>query len=645
MTWTRLINVTNGQLEESSIHNLSPFLAISHTWAEALFPPNLTFDKQPGAQAIKCVLEKALPSIRYCWIDTLCIDQEDPEDKRRQIPLMGEIYGKAEAVVIVYKFSMGLTQQQIDSISEDVEDAVEMYREENWTTEGEKWRNGQRRQRLKEAMDCLELFTRSPWATRVWTLQEFILAKATIWIGGDLVPLRISEELFIAIPDICDTLDIAECIMGKYRVLYQYYRGMAGARLGLIDRTRVMELLGNRIASLPVDDVFGTMAASGVVIDQLGIETREEAWRLWWESAVREGHVRWALLPPAMPGHDVSTNQERSYHNCAIPACSTRHLASSTSGLDTVTPLGPIEVEDGTVTMDGRWAGICIPIRKLGRVHQDADGLLHRHITLILFAANKWDLSLRIARAFGGGRYTQKKIYIIAQILKHNFYRAKFAVLSHTESDFTPRFRNMHYKFIWSDFILLQLSHMMLINDGIAFLAELQNDTFKTDIVLVTGTNNPPNENLIAVDFGAVNASGRTLLTVLEISQDIIDPHSSTPPPFHKIGMTVAVGITNLETAQKFSGFMLSDTKLYRFRFGGRNCVGCKRGNYSFGNGSSEEVASTVLVGGRLLDERSRRRLRMDVRRQSRALKGDARQRGSVRRRVSMRRGRGLVRR
>jgi hypothetical protein len=203
----------------------------------------------------------------------------------------------------------------------------------------------------------------------------------------------------------------------------------------------------------------------------------------------------------------------------------------------------------------------------------------------------------------------------------------------------------MHYKFIWSDFILLQLSHMMLINDGIAFLAELQNDTFKTDIVLVTGTNNPPNENLIAVDFGAVNASGRTLLTVLEISQDIIDPHSSTPPPFHKIGMTVAVGITNLETAQKFSGFMLSDTKLYRFRFGGRNCVGCKRGNYSFGNGSSEEVASTVLVGGRLLDERSRRRLRMDVRRQSRALKGDARQRGSVRRRVSMRRGRGLVRR
>lgn len=418
---------------------------------------------------------------------------------------------------------------------------------------------------------------------------------------------------------------------------------MAGARLGQIDRTRVMELLGNRIASLPVDEVFGTMAASGVVIDQLGIETREEAWRLWWESAVTEGHVRWALLPPAMPGPNNTTTQGHAFRNCVMPACSTRHVASSNSGLDTVTPLGPMEVVDGTVTTDGRWAGICKPIRRLGRVHQDADGLLHRDITLILFAANKWDLSLRIARAFGGGRYTQKKIFIIAQTLKHNYYRAQLAVLSHTESNFIPRFRNPHYKFIWSDFMLLQSSHMILLNDGIAFLANLQNDTFKTDIILVTGANNPPANNLIAVDFNAVNTSGRTLLTILEISQDFLDLHSSTLPSFHKLGTTVAVDITNLETARKFSGFTLSDTKLYRFSIGGRDCTGCKGGDSSFGDGSSEERAATVLVKGRLLDERSRHRLQIDIRRQGRALRGDSRQRGSIRRRVSIRRGRGVL--
>ena len=44
--------------------------------------------------------------------------------------------------------------------------------------------------------------------------------------------------------------------MGKYSILYHHYRGMAGARLGQIDRTRVMELLGNRTASLPVDEVW-----------------------------------------------------------------------------------------------------------------------------------------------------------------------------------------------------------------------------------------------------------------------------------------------------------------------------------------------------------------------------------------------------
>ncbi|KAL2045166.1 hypothetical protein N7G274_002247 [Stereocaulon virgatum] len=116
-----------------------------------------------------------------------------------------------------------------------------------------------------------------------------------------------------------------------------------------------------------------------------------------------------------MPGPNHTINQGHPYQNCAMPACSTHHLASCNSDLDTVTPLGPVEVEDGTVMMDGQWAGSCKPVRRLGHVHQDAYGLLHRNITLALFAANKWDLSLRIAPAFGGGRYTQKKIYIIAQ--------------------------------------------------------------------------------------------------------------------------------------------------------------------------------------------------------------------------------------
>jgi Heterokaryon incompatibility protein (HET) len=47
-------------------------------------------------------------NINPCWIDTLSIDQADYEDKQRQIPLIGLIYGNAVVVAIVTKETFGL---------------------------------------------------------------------------------------------------------------------------------------------------------------------------------------------------------------------------------------------------------------------------------------------------------------------------------------------------------------------------------------------------------------------------------------------------------------------------------------------------------------------------------------------------------
>ena len=51
---------------------------------------------------------------------------------------MGEIYSKTEAVAIISGTPIGLSQEDIDCVTERVEDAVEMYREESWKSEGEK---------------------------------------------------------------------------------------------------------------------------------------------------------------------------------------------------------------------------------------------------------------------------------------------------------------------------------------------------------------------------------------------------------------------------------------------------------------------------------------------------------------------------
>ena len=622
MAWTRLLHVDSCRLEKFPIHDLPPFIAVSHVWGDALFPPGIPFLRQTGAKAVKRVLSQSCPGVEYCWIDTFCIDQNDVEDKKRQIPLMGEIYSTAVAVAIVFKTPIGLTQERLDHVTRSIEGALNMYREESWQEDGQKWQIGQRRRCLKDAMHCLEHLTRSPWATRVWTLQEFVLAQSTIWIGEDLIPLRINEELLAAVPDICETLDISECLMGRYGVLYHHFRGMAGARLKMIDRTRVMELLGNRKATEAVDEVFGTMAASGVVVEQQDIESKEEAWRLWWEKAIRGGHIRWALLPPTSPPLDSFLHPGYPAFNCAMPPFSTRHLASSGSGLDKVNPLGPVSVEDGVVTMPGRWVGLCRITCRLGRIYEDAKGLLHRDMTLILFANNSWTRSLRVARAFGGGRYTRKQILIIAQLLKHNFYRAKLAVLSRKEDDFRPLFKNTYYQFLWSDFMLLQTTHMVVMNEAVAFLAEVRNEEHSADIVIAIGSNETPSGTLFAVDFGARNTSDRLVLTIVEVADGDLSwevaPRRPSPS-LHKVGVTAAVEITDPARAKKYSAIALSNSNTYPFSMGGRSCFRCGSGHPRAKDGIPDKTTFEPLRDQEV-DHNKRRLLMWRMRQQRHAI-------------------------
>lgn len=579
MSWTRLVRIDTGDAQIFWLHELPQFIAVSHTWSDALFPSTLSFSLQPGSQAVRRVQAECYPDVAYCWIDTICIDQNDDEDKKRQVPQMDIIYGKAQAVAIVFQTHVGLTQASIDDMTRNVEGALKMFREETWQEEGRKWEYGQRRQALRNAMDMLNHFTRSPWATRVWTLQEFILAKHIIWIGGDLVPLRVEEEMFVALPDVCETLNITECVMGPYAVLYQYYRGMAGVRMGTVDRTRVMELLGNRKASVPVDEVYGVMAASGVIVAQMDVQSKEEAWRLWWRRAMEEGHVRWALLPPTSASLETTLESR----NCVLPSFDTRHLASSSSGLDTVRLSELTGLQDDAVLLAGRWAGFCRIICRLGRVHQDLNGLLHRDITLILFASCNWTRSLRIARAFGGGRYSHRKILIIAQILKHNYFRARLAVELGREEKFSPLFRNHYYRYIWSDFMLLQSVQMMAINECAAYLAEMHNAISNTDIIIAMAPEEQPEGPLMALDFGAKTTSDKTVLTVVELPQKAsakaITSQVATNS-MHKVGVTVANELTHPANARNYSAITLSDTDTYGFRLGGRDCVCCKRRRY-----------------------------------------------------------------
>lgn len=40
------------------------------------------------------------PSLRFLWIDSICIDQRSPQERSQQVAMMGEVYRKAQRVIV-----------------------------------------------------------------------------------------------------------------------------------------------------------------------------------------------------------------------------------------------------------------------------------------------------------------------------------------------------------------------------------------------------------------------------------------------------------------------------------------------------------------------------------------------------------------
>lgn len=576
----RLVNVHTGQLTCHELSTGPPYIAISHAWSEGLFLPGADFLSSPGHSMLYAGIQQRFKGITHCWADTISIDQSSDDDKHRQIPLMGRIFGDAVAVFILQRISLGLDQADIDQCSALLQPALELHENESWQEHGEYWQSGSGRKLIVMGMQGISRLTRTPWTTRVWTLQEYILATQVIWIGTDLKPVTVPDLLFAALPDICDTLVIDECLGKEFQKIYSFFSGMANCRFGRGDKTRVMELLGNRNASVPCDEVYGVMAASGVEIPSRGGMSKEEAWQLWCEEAVRQGHIRWLLMPAVM---DAST--AAGAHNCAFPDFVGRHKASSSSGLDSVSPLGSTSVERGTCEVSGRWIGSCKLIAKLGTVHEPSPNRIHRDITLILFAKGRWRLAYLVALAFGAGRYNLRQTRFIARTLMVNYWRCRQSICNQQQETFKVRLSDQTQKYVWSDFMELQMSQMPAMNNGIAYLAHTTGCLHHCIHAVVVSGDDVPGARLEAIDIGGRTNSGRCIFMIVErpsTKLDVVESSSYRCLEFGQTGsgsstwtdFTLHKVAVTLPISDDYEA-VISQLPLTRFKVGGQSCRYC----------------------------------------------------------------------
>jgi hypothetical protein len=142
------------------------YTALSYTWGDSTPLHTILVDGKPlqVRQNLWDFLQQARESElrKYLWIDALCIDQEQLDERNHQVWMMGEIYSRAERVIVWF-----------GAVSERVENAMEElcnHRSLWGSSEG-------------AGAGSTELYELAYWS-RAWVVQEYVLAREiTIWCG------------------------------------------------------------------------------------------------------------------------------------------------------------------------------------------------------------------------------------------------------------------------------------------------------------------------------------------------------------------------------------------------------------------------------------------------------------------------------
>ena len=204
-----------------SIEDLIPYEAVSYTWGSMELSASVDVDGQ--TLHITENLYLALNYLRLggadriLWVDAICIDQGNHQERGHQVQQMGSVYSQADRVVIWLGPATDDTNVLLDSLKR-LEQESKRYTCSRWTLTDRRWRNVWSSLQL-ELMDknwnlavrqCtgLESLLERPWFKRVWILQEVANAKRAIVCSGSR---SLSARIFALAPSLVNVTPGFHC--------------------------------------------------------------------------------------------------------------------------------------------------------------------------------------------------------------------------------------------------------------------------------------------------------------------------------------------------------------------------------------------------------------------------------------------------
>ncbi|RYP79368.1 hypothetical protein DL769_002992 [Monosporascus sp. CRB-8-3] len=211
---TRLVFVKPGKGDDELAISLRPsdlsedYEALSWTWGTSQVAETVIVDGPMSKSIIyvKPTIRKALLSLRNrqtercLWIDTICINQDDPDEKSVQVRSMSRIYRLALTVLIWLELpesDLKLTMETIGGLA-TLEDMTSIMN------------GGDGRK------SALEKLVGNPWFGRRWIVQEIASARQALLVAAD----ALHRSYTASWTDFCRTV----------RLLHEYHENHTGEK-------------------------------------------------------------------------------------------------------------------------------------------------------------------------------------------------------------------------------------------------------------------------------------------------------------------------------------------------------------------------------------------------------------------------------
>lgn len=180
--------------------DMTTYTAISHVWGDAKHQPSkspisgiswaVPVNSPDKISRILSATQSLTPPPHYLWMDILCIDQEDPDDKYAQVNVMSDIYSSSSMCLVILEDA---TEADIKAFNEATALFVSLRNKSHGGFRG--LLSLTKLDGVAEAAGVLNKLVELAWFKRVWTWQECYLPRGNVMGisiegSGEIIDLR-----------------------------------------------------------------------------------------------------------------------------------------------------------------------------------------------------------------------------------------------------------------------------------------------------------------------------------------------------------------------------------------------------------------------------------------------------------------------